>query len=678
MVDARKVAVAVFMLIFSGMGQGCGNDTGAPGDGTTDTGPVGECPAVPCPAGQDCVAGECLTIEGCIDEDGDGFGLGCDPGDDCDDADGLRFPGAAEECNDKDDDCDFFTDEDGVCNPCNPSCTPGESECSGERIVRCDDSNGCAEWASPVACPGGLACAGGECVETCTDADGDGFPVACPGEREDCDDTNPATFPRAFEICDDEDNDCDGEIDESGACDNPCEEDECTAGTAICSSDATATIECVLSGNGCAQYDTPRLCGDGRSCVDGVCTNDVVCVDPDGDGYGPGCDLGDDCRGADPASHAGATEVCDGVDNDCDGVVDNGGVCAACTPATAAAPVTLTNGVAYRVSCGGLEHFSIGATAGEVSVIVASSSGRLTSELGSITGGTFTVSDSGNDLGIGTSMLGAPGAGAAVRVNAPAGTAYVVAAASAGECAPDALEPNNAPAAGTPAGRLPFVASATVCGSDNDFFEVEVSPGQVLSVAAAYQGSSTGDLLPKVWRNGAEVSLSLTGPFSSGFADGRHTHFRVDLPGTYVVGVRGRIATAANEYALAITTHDAACSDDAGETTDGLDDDTIGTARSLALGATTNATLCPGDMDILDAGTLTVGQTYTGTLTTTVPGIEFFVVRDSLRSVFHDGIADGEVTEFSSNVSTAGHYYVVVFGSDPNVSGSYSYAHSVR
>src|SRR5262249_40031910 len=33
---------------------------------------------------------------------------------------------------------------------------------------------------------------------------------------------------------------------------------------------------------------------------------------------------GDDCDDTNPAAHPGGTEVCDGVDNDCDGIVDNG------------------------------------------------------------------------------------------------------------------------------------------------------------------------------------------------------------------------------------------------------------------------------------------------------------------------------------------------------------------
>ena len=44
------------------------------------------------------------------------------------------------------------------------------------------------------------------------DADEDGFP-----ESEDCDDSNPAVHPEATEFCDDIDNDCDDEVDESDA-----------------------------------------------------------------------------------------------------------------------------------------------------------------------------------------------------------------------------------------------------------------------------------------------------------------------------------------------------------------------------------------------------------------------------------------------------------------------------
>lgn len=50
-------------------------------------------------------------VPGCIDRDGDGYGLGCAAGDDCNDADPAIHPGATEICNFKDDDCNGLVDE---------------------------------------------------------------------------------------------------------------------------------------------------------------------------------------------------------------------------------------------------------------------------------------------------------------------------------------------------------------------------------------------------------------------------------------------------------------------------------------------------------------------------------------------------------------------------------------
>ena len=57
-----------------------------------------------------------------------------------------------------------------------------------------------------------------------------------------------------------------------------------------------------------------------------VCPTDNVtkCVDKDGDGYGDNCTLGSDCDDNDNMTHPGATEVCNGKDDDCDGVTDEG------------------------------------------------------------------------------------------------------------------------------------------------------------------------------------------------------------------------------------------------------------------------------------------------------------------------------------------------------------------
>jgi hypothetical protein len=75
-------------------------------------------------------------------------------------------------------------------------------------------------------------------------------------------------------------------------------------------------------------------CPKGFSCDNGKspprCMPQVAgcCIDSDGDqhGYGVGC-LGPDCNDNDPQIYAGKPEVCDGRDNDCNGIVDDGYLC---------------------------------------------------------------------------------------------------------------------------------------------------------------------------------------------------------------------------------------------------------------------------------------------------------------------------------------------------------------
>jgi hypothetical protein len=106
------------------------------------------------------------------------------------------------------------------------------------------------------------------------DYDGDGYNSTASG-GSDCDDFDDSINPGAMEYCDDGiDNDCDSATD----CDD---------------SDCDSTQEC-------------------------------PCADKDGDSYytPSGCGTEVDCNDNDDTIHPGATEVCDGIDNNCNGSID--------------------------------------------------------------------------------------------------------------------------------------------------------------------------------------------------------------------------------------------------------------------------------------------------------------------------------------------------------------------
>ena len=212
-----------------------------------------------------------------------------------------------------------------------------------ETDVECDDGRWCTgeEVCNAGFCaPGDLPCDGVACVESedrcrvnCdvnNDADGDGVPsILCGGT--DCDDSNPDVNPTRTEICDADglDEDCDpttvGSRDRDG--------DGFVSAT-CCNGDSCANdCDDVRSGT---NPEGAEICNGLDDDCDGMVDEGVMVAgyfDLDEDGHGLGETMGcpgaanfsvvnSDCDDADSSRHPDLGEVCDGVDNDCDGVVD--------------------------------------------------------------------------------------------------------------------------------------------------------------------------------------------------------------------------------------------------------------------------------------------------------------------------------------------------------------------
>ncbi len=203
------------------------------------------------------VVDEDLTEAWFQDLDGDGFGAGellesCDPepgwvadGSDCDDLDAESYPEAEERCDEADNDCDESVDE-------------------GVTTTYYLDGDGDL-WGLET-----------DTTEACSEPDGY---VERPG---DCDDGEWAVNPGATELCNGDDDDCDGDTDEDDAAD---------ASTWYIDGDA-----------------------DGYGVSD---TTTKGCEQPSG--Y---ADNAEDCDDGEWAVNPGATELCNGDDDDCDGDTD--------------------------------------------------------------------------------------------------------------------------------------------------------------------------------------------------------------------------------------------------------------------------------------------------------------------------------------------------------------------
>ncbi len=368
----------------TGNGGGCESPTAwfidADGDGYgSDAANVSACEA---PEGYVATADDCddnradvhpgATEDDCTDPvdyncdgsvgtaDGDGDGVAACEGD-CDDGDAAVNPAAQEVCDGIDDDCDGTTDAGAV------DAATWYTDMDG-------DGYGVEDGASTTACdqPAGYAATADDCDDAdaafhagadesdCADpndyncdgsvgyadADGDGAP-AC----EDCDDADGAVNPSAIEVCNGIDDDCDADADgtavdrgtyyadvdadgfgDPGAAASACGEgDGLVADATDCDDGASATWP-----------GADEVCDGADSDCDGDTDEDAIDAtswydDVDGDGFGDdaavtvACDApadtvatGGDCDAADPDVNPGATEACNGVDDDCDGATDEG------------------------------------------------------------------------------------------------------------------------------------------------------------------------------------------------------------------------------------------------------------------------------------------------------------------------------------------------------------------
>ncbi|MFY2558204.1 MopE-related protein, partial [Corallococcus terminator] len=370
-----------------------------------------------------------------FDSDGDGFGdvdsteqacelpfFGYVEKIDCDDYAATTYPGAPELCNGVDDNCDDDVDEDnpggdkscatgapGVCGSGKTSCTNGTLTCVQTQSAsdeRCDgldnDCDGDADEDNPEGvqdcatgqqglCNVGVTyCTGGvvHCApkvpastEVCDDldndcdgqtdegvslltwypdGDGDGYGTTGPAVQSckqpqgysasntDCDDANAALHPGASEVCDGLDNNCNAQTDEGLTTHTWFRDaDGDNFGSASTVAQSCLQPSGYVASSGDCNDANPAIQPNALETCDGVDNNCNATVDEgllltfykdqDQDGYGSASQLtqactqpsghvsnANDCNDSNASIKPGGTEVCNGLDDDCDAATDEG------------------------------------------------------------------------------------------------------------------------------------------------------------------------------------------------------------------------------------------------------------------------------------------------------------------------------------------------------------------
>jgi DNA-binding beta-propeller fold protein YncE len=149
-----------------------------------------------------------------------------------------------------------------------------------------------------------------------SDFDGDGSPPSL-----DCNNDDPHVHPDSAEVCDGIDNDCDGLVDDA---------DSGLQGAPVWYGDADGDGFGDPANSMAACVQPTGFLADASDCSDADPNNwssCATCADADGDTWYTGCDRfgtidGPDCDDSTSSVHPRAGELCDGVDNDCNGIAD--------------------------------------------------------------------------------------------------------------------------------------------------------------------------------------------------------------------------------------------------------------------------------------------------------------------------------------------------------------------
>lgn len=333
----------------------------------------------------------CDSLTYYLDHDGDGYGTnaktfkGCyQPigytiaGGDCNDSDVAINPGALEVCDGIDNNCNgqidegvrtaFYKDDDGDgygnINIRVSSCTKPDGFVADS--TDCNDGNPAVNPAAAEIADGIDNNCNGSIDENLSvfykDFDNDGYgdinqkvfgnsiASGYVADSSDCNDNNAAVYPGAPEICDGLDNNCDGTIDEGFTpqiwykdADGDFFGNYDSAKQACSPPPGYVTDNTDCNDNNATVYPgAPEMCDGLDNNCDGFIDEDFEKQpwyrDADGDGFGnnsisrlscsmPAGYVADntDCNDSSAAIYPGAPEICDGLDNDCDGQIDEDG-----------------------------------------------------------------------------------------------------------------------------------------------------------------------------------------------------------------------------------------------------------------------------------------------------------------------------------------------------------------